>query len=129
VLSESIDALWSQAEETEESRRILATLKRLISEMFPEGPTIPMEARQKIAERASKAIYIHSHMDEESFDVSRIMKCSVGVPEADGSNIPTCAYNVLYREKDARFANPEAEQLISLARPSATGPRSLPLVR
>ena len=46
-------------------------------------------------------------MDEENFDVARIMKCCVGVPEADGSNIPTCSYNVLYREKDARFADPE----------------------
>ena len=31
-------------------------------------------------------------------DVARIMKCSIGVPEVDGSNIPTCSYNVLYRE-------------------------------
>ncbi|NOU31543.1 MAG: hypothetical protein HOO96_26890, partial [Polyangiaceae bacterium] len=87
--------------------RILATLKRLVREMFPSDGALPLEARQKIAERATKAIYIHSHMDEESFDVARIMKCSVGVPDVDGSNIPTCSYNVLYREKDKRFAAPE----------------------
>ena len=108
---------------------MLRTLKRLVKEMFPADGSLSIEARQKVAERASKAVYIHSHMDEESFDVSRIMKCSVGVPEADGSNIPTCAYNVLYREKDARFADAKAEQLFSLARPTASGPRSLPLVK
>ena len=26
-------------------------------------------------------------------------------PAEDGTNIPTCSYNVLYREKDARFAD------------------------
>ena len=31
----------------------------------------------------------------------------VGVPDVDGSNIPTCSYNVLYRENDARFADKE----------------------
>ena len=129
MLRDAIDELWAAPESLPESEAVLRTLKRLVKEMFPADGSLSVEARQKVAERASKAVYIHSHMDEESFDVSRIMKCSVGVPEADGSNIPTCAYNVLYREKDARFANPEAEQLISLARPSASGPRSLPLVR
>ena len=44
-------------------------------------------------------------MDEENFDVGRIMKCCVGVPSPDGSNIPTCSYNVLYRQQDPRFAD------------------------
>jgi hypothetical protein len=38
--------------------------------------------------------------------VSRVMKCCVGVPGPDGSAIPTCAYNVLYRETDPRFSKP-----------------------
>lgn len=105
-LGEAIDDIWAREEEIEDAARLLATLRRLIEEMFPASGAIPLERRQKIAERATKAIYIHSHMDEESFDVSRIMKCSIGVPEVDGSNIPTCSYNVLYREKDARFADP-----------------------
>jgi hypothetical protein len=141
VLREAIDELWSLAEETEESQAILATLKRLIHDMFPPGKPLPIEARQKIAERASKAIYIHSHMDEESFDVSRIMKCSVGVPETDGSNIPTCSYNVLYREKDQRFADkgmldrmaetrpPLPYTPMPPAPPDSPGARRLPILR
>jgi hypothetical protein len=26
------------------------------------------------------------------------------VPSADGGNIPTCSYNILYRARDARFS-------------------------
>lgn len=129
MLRDAIDELWAAPESLPESESVLKTLKRLVRDMFPEDRTLPLPERQKIAERASKAIYIHSHMDEESFDVSRIMKCSVGVPEKDGSNIPTCAYNVLYREKDARFAPADVQALLSATRPAAPGPRSLPLVR
>jgi uncharacterized radical SAM superfamily Fe-S cluster-containing enzyme len=64
-------------------------------------------------------------MDEENFDVARVMKCCVGVPEVDGSNIPTCSYNVLYREKDTRFADPDMLQRMERSRPGAL---SLPLV-
>src|SRR5947209_14922373 len=68
------------------------------------------------------ADYIHSHMDEENFDVARVMKCCVGVPEADGSNIPTCSYNVLYREKDRRFAAPEMLRRMEQTRPRLSLP-------
>jgi len=51
------------------------------------------------------------------------MKCCVGVPEADGTNIPTCSYNVLYREKDHRFIVPEQLDKMRDQR------RRLPLVR
>ena len=43
---------------------------------------------EQSAQRFVKAIYIHSHMDEENFDVSRIVQCCVGVPEQDGRVIP-----------------------------------------
>jgi uncharacterized radical SAM superfamily Fe-S cluster-containing enzyme len=64
-------------------------------------------------------------MDEETFDVARIKRCDIGVPEEDGSNIPTCAYNVLYREKDTRFADPAMLDRMAVTRPQA---RRLPLV-
>ena len=106
VFRAMIDDLWSDPDRVPETGAVLRTLKRLLAEMFPSDRPAPSLAdRRKIAERSAKAIYIHSHMDEESFDVARVMKCCVGVPETDGSNIPTCSYNVLYREKHARFAD------------------------
>ncbi len=102
-----IDRLWSNPDLLPESGAVLRTLKRLLKEMFPPaGPSLSVQDRRRIAEKSSKAIYIHSHMDEENFDVARVMKCCVGVPGPDGTNIPTCSYNVLYREKDPRFADP-----------------------
>ncbi|MHC4501871.1 MAG: radical SAM protein [Planctomycetota bacterium] len=124
VFREVIDDLWASPDRLPESEAVLSTLKRLLEEMFPPGgSTVPILERQKIAERSSKAIYIHSHMDEETFDVSRIMKCCVGVPEADGTVIPTCAYNVLYREKDQRFAGPRMLQRMRDARESIRADR------
>ncbi|HZU96712.1 MAG TPA: radical SAM protein [Planctomycetota bacterium] len=117
ILRTTIDDLWANPEKLPESEAVLRTLKRLLRDMFPPGQQPDPERAQKISERAVKAIYIHSHMDEESFDVSRIMKCCVGVPSPDGTNIPTCSYNVLYREKDHRFADPEM-----IARMKATRP-------
>ena len=60
--------------------------------------------QQLVAERSAKTIYVHSHMDEASFDTDRVRQCCVGVPSADGGNVPTCSYNILYRERDPRFS-------------------------
>jgi uncharacterized radical SAM superfamily Fe-S cluster-containing enzyme len=103
ALRDAMDRLWADPDALPETDAVLRTLRRMLEQMFPEGGTVPLEVRRKVAERSTKAIYIHSHMDEETFEVSRIARCSVGVPAPDGSNIPTCAYNVLYREKDDRF--------------------------
>ena len=101
-----IDRLFAEPDALPQSDQVLATIKRLLNRLFPPGgPPLPMRERRRIAERSAKAIYIHSHMDEETFDVARVMKCCVGVQAPDGTNIPTCSYNVLYREQDPRFAS------------------------
>ena len=109
-LRDLIADLWANPDKVPESGRVLKTIKRLLNDMFPSDRQLSIMERQKISERAVKAVYIHSHMDEENFDVARIMKCPVGVPQEDGGNIPTCSYNVLYREKDKRFADPKMLQ-------------------
>jgi 7,8-dihydro-6-hydroxymethylpterin dimethyltransferase len=53
-------------------------------------------------------------MDEETFDTDRIRQCCVAMPNADGTSIPSCAYNVLYRERDARFVAEPAPALVTL---------------
>ena len=115
VFRDLIDDMWANPNRVPESAAVLKTIKRLLGDLY-DRPLSIME-RQKIAERTVKAIYIHSHMDEENFDVARVMKCPVGVPQEDGSNIPTCSYNVLYREKDDRFADPKMLQRMIETRP------------
>ena len=103
VLHGVISALWASEEPTAVSDEVLKTLKRLLHRIFP-AKGLSYAEQQILTERAAKTVYIHSHMDEANFDTERIRQCCVGVPSADGGNIPTCSYNILYRERDARFS-------------------------
>lgn len=97
----AIDRLWTDGGEG--SERTLATLRRLLLEVFGhDRPTDRAQALRR-AERFVKAIYVHSHMDEETFDTERAVLCCASNCTADGGTIPVCNYNVLYREKDPRF--------------------------
>jgi len=102
VFHEVINQLWASDVPSEQSDSILRTIKHNLNSMFPSR-AISYAEQQRISERSAKTIYIHSHMDEHNFDSDRIRQCCVGVPSADGGNIPTCAYNILYRERDSRF--------------------------
>jgi len=124
VLRDAIDRLWSEGDDVPESEVILTTLKRLVLELFPSDDALSIRARRRAGERTIKAIYIHSHMDEESFATDRIKQCSIGVPLENGGNIPTCSYNVLYREQDKRYADPSM-----LERMAEGKKRLLPLLR
>lgn len=95
VFQEVIDALWSGEFDCAQADDVLVTLRRLLT-----GPS----GGARAAEVCTRAIYIHTHMDEESFDTDRVRLCPVGIREADGRNVPSCSYNVLYRESDTRFS-------------------------
>ncbi|MCB9590975.1 MAG: radical SAM protein, partial [Polyangiaceae bacterium] len=85
-----------------EADRALNLLESLLRRLFPKKPLSAEEAL-RISERAAKAVYVHSHMDEETFDVERVKQCCDSNCYADGSSIPVCNYNILYREKESRF--------------------------
>ena len=102
-LKEIIDNLWASGERIPESAEILKTLKKLLQKLYPIEEVISPFQRQKLAEKSVKTIFIHAHMDEDNFDLSRIVKCSDQVPQTDGRFIPACAYNLFYRMKDERF--------------------------
>jgi 7,8-dihydro-6-hydroxymethylpterin dimethyltransferase len=129
AMREAIDRLWA-GDDTPESERTLRVLKRLIGEMFPTDRTITRDEALRISERGSKAIYVHSHMDEETFDTERLAQCCDSNCYADGTTVPVCAYNVLYREKEEHFMmkpvawNERRGGSLQLPR----SPRSLPIV-
>lgn len=114
ILADVLNRLWAGDVDCADADEILASLKELVSRIF--APDTDEQKRMLIAETCTKAIYVHTHMDEESFDSDRIRKCCVGMPGPDGSNIPSCAYNVLYRERDARFNPNPAAPLVPLGR-------------
>ena len=119
ALQDSMDMLWSRGEPDDE--RILGLLNSLVRKMFPADKRLAPAEALRISERAAKAVYVHSHMDEETFDVERVYQCCDSNCYADGSTVPVCNYNVLYREKEAKF----------MAKPKEWGPRegrrSLPI--
>lgn len=109
-----INRLWSGEIACPNSQDVLAALRELAQKIF--APNLSERERLQVAEASCKAIYVHSHMDEETFDTDRIRQCCVGIREPDGRNIPSCAYNVLYRNRDARFAAEPAPALVALGR-------------
>ncbi|MBI4511489.1 MAG: radical SAM protein [Deltaproteobacteria bacterium] len=113
-LQDVINRIWSGEIVCPDSEIVLSTLKGLIGRMF--APGLPTSERMRIGERSSKAVYVHSHMDEETFDTDRIRQCCVGIREPDETNIPSCAYNVLYRNRDSRFTTKPAASLTTLGR-------------
>jgi uncharacterized radical SAM superfamily Fe-S cluster-containing enzyme len=107
ALQEAIDRLW--VDDTAEAARTLRALKALITSLFPSDGVLSKAAALRVSERAVKAVYVHSHMDEETFDVERAALCCDSNVYADGTTVPVCNSNVLYRDKDARFvAKPKA---------------------
>jgi uncharacterized radical SAM superfamily Fe-S cluster-containing enzyme len=105
-LREAIDRLW--VEGGPEADQILDRLKRLLQDTFPSDKSMSYEARLRASEKHIKAIYLHSHMDEESMDLERLAACCDASCYPDGSRYPVCAYNVLYREKDPSFVKDPA---------------------
>ncbi len=101
ALQEAINRIW--AEDLAENERLLQTLKTMLKEMFPSDRSLSAEEALRVSERWAKAIYIHSHMDEETFDVERVVQCCDSNCYPDGSRIPVCSYNVLYRETEEHF--------------------------
>lgn len=126
ALQDTINRLWSgdvgmatldpdgcfATSEGELIDEVLSAIKTMIRQLFTAE--LAPEERMRKAETFTKAIYIHTHMDEESFDTDRIRQCCVGMPGANGENVPSCAYNVLYRERDERFTSAPAPTLIQL---------------
>ena len=99
VFRAAIDRLWAAGNDP----KLLPAIKGLVERMYPPGRSLTRTARQAVAEESILAVYIHSHMDEDTLDLARLVVCPDQVPDPEGRLIPACAYNLFYREKDPRF--------------------------
>lgn len=81
----------------------LRLFRKLIETLYPSTNSLTAFDRQRLAESCVRTIYIHTHMDEDTFDCSRAMLCPDLVPSEPGKLIPACTYNLFYRMKDAHF--------------------------
>lgn len=98
-IREAIDRLFS----TGEAPETLALLKHLLTDLYPTGQALTVAERQRRAERAVKTIYVHAHMDEDTFETSRVMRCPDQVPVTGERLVSACNYNLFHRKSDERF--------------------------
>jgi uncharacterized radical SAM superfamily Fe-S cluster-containing enzyme len=98
-LKEGLDRLWASGADP----AILATVKDLVRTVYPPGQPLDVHERQRRAERRVKTIYVHAHMDEDTFEVGRAMRCPDQVPVHAERLVGACAYNLFHRQRDARF--------------------------
>ena len=95
----ALDNLWAEGDNDE----LLAAMKELIGRLYPSSGSPSRFDRQRIAEQAVLTVYLHSHMDEDTLDLARLVACPDQVPDSEGRLIPACAYNLFYRQADPRF--------------------------
>lgn len=98
-LRDAIDRLWSEGGAPD----LLRALKDMLRTLYPKGESLSVHERQRRAERAVKTIYVHAHMDEDTYEVGRAMRCPDQVPVDASRLIGACNYNLFYRKGDARF--------------------------
>jgi len=100
----TIDELWTGSAQIPDSEKILQTLRKALTAMYPDGRALPIQERQRAGEALVKTIFIHAFMDEHTFDAERIRKCCTHYALPDGRLMPGCAFNMFHRHKDPRFA-------------------------
>jgi hypothetical protein len=95
----AIDRLWSEGDHPE----LLAAVRAMLTELYPQGEHLSVHERQRRAERQVKTIYVHAHMDEDTYEVGRAMRCPDQVPVHAERLIGACNYNLFHRMHDPRF--------------------------
>lgn len=98
-LRATIDRLWSEGG----NENKLAVLKTLLKKMYPAGKNYSVSERQRLAEKMIKTIYVHAHMDEDTYEIGRAIRCPDQVPVHAEQLVGACNYNLFYRMKDERF--------------------------
>jgi hypothetical protein len=112
VFREAIDQLYARRE-----TELLRAFRDLIARVFPSGRALSPFEQQRAAEERVRTVYIHAHMDEDTFDCSRAMLCPDLVPCEPDRLIPACTYNLFYRMADERFYAPPEAQPCATCRP------------
>lgn len=81
----------------------LGFFREIIEKLYPTGKNLTDFERHRIGESYVRTVYIHAHMDEDTFDCSRAMFCPDQVPVEPGRLLCACTYNLFYRMQDERF--------------------------
>jgi uncharacterized radical SAM superfamily Fe-S cluster-containing enzyme len=99
LFHQAIDRLWVEGD----PENLLPAVRGLLERLYPPDRSLTRTERQEVAEKSLLAVYLHSHMDEDTLDLARLAVCPDQVPDPEGRLIPACAYNLFYRQMDPRF--------------------------
>ena len=102
-LRDIIDRVFSRASEIEKADLVLATLRRMLCDLYPAGRTTTREERVRLVQRYVKNVFLHNYMDDHSFDAAVLRKCTSMQIIPDGRMIPQCGYRVIHRKSDPRW--------------------------
>jgi hypothetical protein len=101
AIKETIDDMWTSSAQVPDGDKILKSLRRAIFLMYPEDRALELEERLRVGERLVKTVFIHGFMDAHTFELERIKRCCTHYALPDGRLMPGCAYNNLYRGREA----------------------------
>jgi len=74
-------------------------LRHMIDTLFPGGHGLSEAEFASQSAALVKVILVHSYMDGLNFDVGRTKMCISRTVLPDGRLMPTCAYNVIHRNR------------------------------
>jgi uncharacterized radical SAM superfamily Fe-S cluster-containing enzyme len=125
ALHEVIHDVFARRDEIERGAEVLAALRALLLQMFPDRALSPKEA-VRIGEGRAKSIFLHHYMDRHDFDLERLRKCCHHYPQEDGRVMPACGFNMFHRGA----AKGPGTAVAAFARSGANGVarRKLPVV-
>jgi len=96
TLMDVIHDVYARQDTVDRAPEVLAALRRVLLEMFPDRPMTPREA-VRMGEGQAKSIFIHHYMDRHDFDLERLRKCCHHYPQVDGRIMPACGFNMFHR--------------------------------
>jgi hypothetical protein len=92
--------LWSgPAACVPDTDAVLRTLSAILRELSDSCGCFDPRRVFHVAERRVKSVFIHAFQDADTFDLARVRRCCNAYPQADGSLMPSCVYNVLRRPR------------------------------
>jgi 7,8-dihydro-6-hydroxymethylpterin dimethyltransferase len=99
AMKAALDRLWSEGKEP----GLLRILRNMLAAIYPPGPALDVYQRQRAGERFVKTIFVHAHMDEDTYETGRAMRCPDQVVMDEHNLVGACNFNLMYRMPDPLF--------------------------
>ncbi|MFC1851416.1 radical SAM protein [candidate division CSSED10-310 bacterium] len=97
-----VNRLWASGKNDQDTQRGLQALRHVIETLFTTNGSGTSPERLVRSKELVKVVLVHSYMDGLNFDLGRTKMCISRTVLPDGRLMPTCAFNVMHREKEVK---------------------------